>query len=67
MSVYAHVLRFALEHHGHGHPACDAEVPTRAGYRRWIQCPCGMRLECLVTPEEADDGLLRSALLAFEN
>jgi hypothetical protein len=61
------VQHFALEHRGHGHPAFDAEEPTSAGYRLWIQCPCGARLEHLVTPEEADDDLLRSALLAFDS
>jgi hypothetical protein len=58
MGFYADVHRFALEHRGHGQPVFDAEDPTAADYRLWIQCPCGVRFDRLVTPEEADADLL---------
>ena len=39
---------------------------TSDGYRVWARCSCGARFERWVTPADADDDLLRSALLAFE-
>ena len=67
MGVYAEVQGFALQHRHCGQPVFDAEPPTLAGYQLWIQCPCGARLERLVTSDDAEADLLRSALLASDN
>jgi hypothetical protein len=47
---------------------CTAVGPeTVSDYRLLVTCGCGVELKRWVTPEEADEDLLRSALLAFEN
>jgi len=38
-----------------------------AGYRLFVVCGCGAEFKRWVTPEDGDEDLLRSALLAFEN
>jgi hypothetical protein len=40
---------------------------TESDYRLLVTCGCGVEFKRWVTPEEADEDLLRSALLAFEN
>jgi hypothetical protein len=39
---------------------------TESDYRLFVTCGCGVEFKRWV-PEEADEDLLRSALLAFEN
>ncbi len=38
---------------------------TPQGYRVWACCSCGARLDRLVTPDDAEADLLRSALLTI--
>ena len=40
---------------------------TVSDYRLLVTCACDVEFKRWVTPEEADEDLLRSALLAFEN
>jgi hypothetical protein len=40
---------------------------TPDGYRLLLKCGCGVEFTRWVVREDADDDLLRSALLAFEN
>jgi hypothetical protein len=43
------------------------ELPTTSGYTVRVKCGCGVEFKRWVTPEAADEDLLRSALLAFES
>lgn len=43
------------------------EPETVSDYRLLVTCDCGVGFKRWVTPEEADEDLLRSAPLAFEN
>jgi len=45
----------------------DASLPTPSGYRVRVKRGCGQEFTRWVTPDAADEDLLRSALLAFEN
>jgi hypothetical protein len=67
MGVYSDLRGFALAHRGCGEVHGDADPLTLEGYRLWVRCSCGARLERWVTPADAEADLLRSALLAFEN
>jgi hypothetical protein len=40
---------------------------SKSDYRLLVTCGCGVEFKRWVTPEEADEDLLRSALLAFKN
>jgi hypothetical protein len=44
-----------------------AGAPNVAGYRLFVMCGCGAEFKRWVTLDDADEDLLRSALLAFEN
>jgi hypothetical protein len=39
---------------------------TPNGYRLLVKCGCGVEFKRWVAPEDANEDLLRSALLAFE-
>ncbi len=65
--VYDAIRIFALEHRGCGELRYDAKPLTPEGYAVWVACGCGARLDQWVSPEDAAEDLLRSALLAFEN
>jgi hypothetical protein len=65
--VYSELRGFALAHRGCGELRGDADPLTPEGYRLWARCSCGARLERWVRPADADEDLLRSAPLAFEN
>lgn len=65
--VYAEPCGFALAHRGCGGLRGDADPLTPDGYRLWAACSYGARLKRWVTPADAEEDLLRSALLAFEN
>ena len=43
------------------------ELLTPSGYSVRLKCGCGQEFTRWVTPDDADEDLLRSALLAFEN
>jgi hypothetical protein len=45
----------------------DASLSTASGYSVRVKCGCGVEFTRWVTPDDADEDLLRSALLAFEN
>lgn len=40
---------------------------TPKGYSVEVTCPCGVVFERWVLPQDAEDDLLKSGLLAFEN
>ena len=65
--VYEELRGFALAHRACGELRGDADPVERDGYRVWATCSCGARLERWVTPAEAEEDLLHSTLLAFEN
>jgi hypothetical protein len=68
MGMYAELRAFVLAHRGCPGPHhADAGPPTPQGYRLLVQCGCGVEFKRWVTPEDAEEDLLRSALLAFEN
>jgi hypothetical protein len=68
MGVYAEVRDFVLAHRPCAGPRhANAEPPTVKGYRLSVVCGCGAELKRWVTLDDADEDLLRSALLAFEN
>jgi hypothetical protein len=45
----------------------DASLPTPSGYSVRVTCGCGVVFTRWVTPGDADEDVLRAALLAFEN
>jgi hypothetical protein len=68
VGVYAEVRDFVLAHRAcTGSRQANAEVPTVAGYRLRVVCGCGTEFKRWVTLDDADEDLLKSALLAFEN
>jgi hypothetical protein len=68
MGVYAEVRDFVLAHRScAGSRHANAGPPTVDGYRLIVVCGCGAEFKRWVTLDDADEDLLRSALLAFEN
>jgi hypothetical protein len=68
MGVYAGVRDFVLAQRTYaGHRRANAGPPTVNGYRLPVVCGCGAEFKRRVTLHDADEDLLRSALLAFEN
>jgi hypothetical protein len=67
MGVYSELRGFALLRRSCGELRGGADPLTPEGYRLWARCSCGAQLERWVTPADAEEDLLRSALLAFEN
>ncbi len=65
--VYSGLRDFALAHRACGERRGGADPLTPQGSRLWASCACGARLERWVTPADAEEDLLKSALLAFEN
>ncbi len=66
--VYAELRGFVLAHRTCVGPRrADASLPTASGYSVRARCGCGVVFTRGVTTEAADEDLLRSALLAFEN
>jgi len=60
--------QFALEHRKcAGRRRADTSLSTSSGYSVLVKCGCGRELTYWVPPEDPDQALLRSALLAFEN
>jgi len=51
----------------HGPRHVNAGPPTVNGYRLLVVCGCGAEFKRWVTLNDADEDLLKSALLAFEN
>ena len=68
MGVYAEVRDFVLAHRACAGPRhANAGPPTMNGYRLLVVCGCGAEFKRWVTHNDADEDLLKSALLAFEN
>jgi hypothetical protein len=66
--VYAELRGFVLAHRGCAGPRrAEASLPTPSGYSVRVKCGRGVEFTRWVTPDDADEDLLRSALLAFEN
>jgi hypothetical protein len=66
--VHAELRGFVLAHRRcSGRRRADTSLATASGYSLRVRCGCGQEFTCWVTPEDEDEGLLRSALLAFEN
>jgi hypothetical protein len=66
--VYSELRGFVLAHgRCAGRRRADASLPIHSGYSIRLKCGCGVEFTRWVTPEDADEDLLRSALMAFEN
>ena len=66
MGIYAELRGFVLAHRSCGVLRGNRDDETSGGYRLWIFCPCGARFERRLGSDDAEEGLLRSALSAFE-
>jgi len=66
-------VAIVAEDRARDHRACagsrhaDVQPPTADGYQLFVICGCGGELKRWVTLDDADEDLLRTALLAFEN
>jgi hypothetical protein len=58
---------YVLPHQKCGDMQGGVGPETESDYRLFVTCGCGVEFKRWMTPEEADEDLLRSALLAFEN
>ncbi len=67
MTVYSDLEGFVQLHRSHGELAWWTTQPTPNGYTVRVACPCGVTFERWVLPQDAEEGLLRSGLLAFPN
>ena len=68
MGVYSELRGFILAHRGcAGKRHADLDPFTPDGYLLSVTCGCGVEFKRWVTAEDADEDLLPSALLAFEN
>jgi hypothetical protein len=68
MGVYAEVRDFVLARRPCAGPRhSTVGPPTVNGYRLSVVCRCGAEFKRWVTLDDADEDLLKSALLAFEN
>jgi hypothetical protein len=67
IGFYSELRGFILAHCGcYGARRVDLHSLTTDGYRLLLKCGCGVEFKRWV-PKDADDDLLRSALLAFES
>lgn len=53
MTLLADLEHFVRAHQSHGELTGDATEPTAHGYTLWTACPCGVRFERWVTPQDA--------------
>ena len=67
MSCFAELEEFVQAHSPCGQLTFWESPLTPQGYQVRITCPCGMIFERWVLPQDAEDDLLRSGLLAFPN
>ena len=65
--VYTELREFASAYRSCGDLVGDVGPLEPDGYSLRATCSCGASLERWVTPADAEEDLLRSALLAFEN
>ncbi len=65
--VYPELRAFMDAHRKCAGPRrAEASLPTPSGYSVRVKCGCGQEFTRWVTPGDADEDLLRSALLAFD-
>ena len=67
MSCFSEVEDFVQAHRPHGELTFWASSLSRQGYSVRITCPRGVMLERWVLPQDAEEDLLQSGLLAFPN
>jgi hypothetical protein len=65
--MFGELERFQTAHRACGELTADVGELDDAGYSVRLACSCGAAFERWVTPEAADDDLLRSRPLAFPN
>ena len=65
--VFRDLEEFVTAHRRCGTLTGGAGDPTADGYLVWITCSCAASFERWVTPEAAENDLVRSRLLAFPN
>jgi hypothetical protein len=63
MTLLAALEEFVRDHRPHGGMTGDVTELTPNGYQLTVACACGVVFERWVTPEDADDDLLRLASL----
>ncbi len=66
MSVYIDLGKFVQAHHPHGDLTWWSTPPTPKGYQVRVACPCGVVFDRWVLPQDAEEDLVHSQLLAFE-
>jgi len=65
--VYSELRGFVLAHRRCAGPRrAAASLPAYSGYRVLVRCGCGQEFKRRVTLIDADEDLLKPALLAFE-
>ena len=68
MGVYSELRGFILAHRGcAGTRYANLDPFTPDGYQLDVKCGCGVEFKRWVEAKDADEDLLRTALLAFEN
>jgi hypothetical protein len=68
MSVYRELRGFVLAHLRCAGPRrAEASLPTPSNYSVLVRCGCGQQFTRWVTPEDADEDRVRSALLPVES
>lgn len=65
--MFDELERFVTAHRPWGELTAAVDEVTESGYSVRLTCSCGVSFERWVTPEMADDDLLRSRLQAFPN
>jgi hypothetical protein len=66
--VHTELCAFVLAHRPCPGPRhANAGAPTVTGYRLLVVCGCGAEFKRWVILNDADEDLLKSALVAFEN
>ena len=66
MSIFAGLEESVHAHRPHGNPTWWTTPPTPKGYQG-VTWPCGVVFERWVLPQDAEEDLLGSGLLAFQN
>jgi hypothetical protein len=65
--MFEEIELFVTAHRACGELTSDVGEITENGYRLQLACSCGATFERWVTPEIADEDLIRSGLLASPN
>jgi hypothetical protein len=59
VTLLVELEEFVQDHQSHGGITGDATPPARNGYLLTVACPCGALFERWVTPEQAQEDLVR--------